>query len=102
MDNVPNEVPFGSIAAKKVARERPLSARCARSAIWPIGRLVAERHAEQRCFRGSLGWTGSRQRGSGVLRKQQEATVRSANRRLPVSFKALIRRLAIGGHARQQ
>ena len=33
--------------------------------------------------------------------KRQEATARSANRRLPVSFKALIRRLMIGGHARQ-
>jgi len=34
--------------------------------------------------------------------KRQEATARSANRRLPVNFKALIRRLTIGGHARQQ
>jgi len=34
--------------------------------------------------------------------EQQEATARSANRRLPVNFKALIRRLTIGGHARQQ
>jgi len=33
---------------------------------------------------------------------KQEATARCANRRLPVSFKALIRRLTIGGHARQQ
>src|SRR6516164_9363721 len=32
---------------------------------------------------------------------KQEATARCANRRLPVSFKALIRRLTIGGHARQ-
>jgi hypothetical protein len=33
----------------------------------------------------------------------QEATARCANRRLPVSFKALIRRGSpIGGHARQQ
>jgi hypothetical protein len=34
--------------------------------------------------------------------ERQEATARSANRRLPVNFKALIRRLTIGGHARQQ
>jgi hypothetical protein len=34
--------------------------------------------------------------------RRQEATVRSANRRLPVNFKALIRRLTIGGHARQR
>ena len=33
---------------------------------------------------------------------KKEATARSANRRLPVNFKALIRRLMIGGHARQQ
>jgi len=32
----------------------------------------------------------------------KEATARSANRRLPVNFKALIRRLTIGGHARQR
>jgi hypothetical protein len=36
----------------------------------------------------------------GVLK--QEATARIANRRLPVNFKALIRRLMIGGHARRQ
>jgi hypothetical protein len=35
--------------------------------------------------------------------ERQEATARCANRRLPVSFKALIRRDSlIGGHARQQ
>jgi hypothetical protein len=34
--------------------------------------------------------------------ERQEATARCANRRLPVNFKALIRRLTIGGHARQQ
>ena len=35
--------------------------------------------------------------------ERQEATARCANRRLPVSFKALIRRGSpIGGHARQQ
>jgi hypothetical protein len=33
---------------------------------------------------------------------KQEATARCANRRLPVDFKALIRRLTVGGHARQQ
>jgi hypothetical protein len=33
---------------------------------------------------------------------KQEATARIANRRLPVNFKALIRQLMIGGHARQQ
>jgi hypothetical protein len=34
--------------------------------------------------------------------KRQEATARKANRRLPIDFKALIRRLTVGGHARQQ
>jgi hypothetical protein len=34
--------------------------------------------------------------------KRLEATARGANRRLPVNFKALIRRLTIGGHARQR
>ena len=35
--------------------------------------------------------------------ERQEATARCANRRLPVSFKALIRRGSpLGGHARQQ
>jgi hypothetical protein len=33
---------------------------------------------------------------------QKEATAHKANRRLPVDFKALIRRLTIGGHGRQQ
>jgi len=37
-----------------------------------------------------------------VRAHKQEATARWANRRLPVNFKALIRRLTIGGHARQQ
>jgi hypothetical protein len=34
--------------------------------------------------------------------KRQEATARSANRRLPVEFKALITRLTAGGHAHQK
>ena len=41
-------------------------------------------------------------RAAGSDQSHKEATARSANRRLPVSFKALIRRLTIGGHARQQ
>ena len=55
------------------------------------------RLGRQRPLRGNAVPEANRKRNY-----QKEATARSANRRLPVNFKALIRRLTIGGHARQR
>ena len=71
------------------------------------GVIVA--HPSFRPITGNEGFAGppsclDREANAAFLRPPQngkEATARSTDRRIPVNFKALIRRLTIGGHARQ-